>query len=71
MSSNPAVAASVRNAKSGRELCFLCDLPRMPWAMVLDYSGKTVCVGHPFLCAVFRCVLSTALRTVAYEHKDG
>ena len=43
MSSFPAAAgaASSKSGKPTRELCFLCDLPRMPWSMVQDFSGMT------------------------------
>lgn len=38
-SSSGKATISLTGSKSGRELCFLCDLPRMPWAMVHDFSG--------------------------------
>lgn len=27
-----------------RMSCYLCDLPRMQWAMILDFSGKKMLI---------------------------
>ena len=48
----PGGASSTRNSRMGKELCYLCDLPRMPWAMIHDFSG-TCGQKHKYLCKSF------------------